>query len=144
MTILKTIILTLLALSLCIHAISQDSLYAKEIDSLWLHSYDKKLLSKKRETSAEIKIEFSYYKNSKMVRSITILDRSTKENLVFFFLQDKIVMISPSGQQPYFLLNDKVAYPTEFNHTSEQIRNFITKGYDYLQEAYGMIKGRNN
>lgn len=140
MAIFKTIILATISLSLSTNAQSQDSLYAKKIDSIWFDSYDRKLLSKKWVNDAGVKTGYSYYKSSGKIRSITILNKPTKENFLFFYLQDKIVMISPSGQQPYFILDDKVFYAKEFRHTAEQIQGFISKAYDYLQQAYLKIK----
>jgi hypothetical protein len=136
----KDIKLTLIILLISISAISQDSVYAKKIDSLWLHTYSRKHLSKKRETIDDIKIEYSFYKSSKKIRCITTLNKSAKENLLFFFVQDKIVMISTSGQQPYLISNDQVVYARQFLHTSEQIQNLIKKSYNLLQQAYEEIK----
>jgi hypothetical protein len=69
-----------------------------------------------------------------------MLNKLTKENLLLFFLQDKIIMISTSGQQPYFILNDEVVYAKEYLHTTEQIQGFITKAYDYLSQVYLTLK----
>lgn len=140
MTVLRILILTTISISLYTNVLSQDSLYAKKIDSLWFHSYDRKILSKKWISVSGVKIGYFYYKSSGKIRSITILNKPTKENVLLFFVQDKIVMISPSGQQPYFILNDEVVYAKEYLHTTEQIQGFITKAYDYLSQVYLTLK----
>jgi hypothetical protein len=129
-----------IAISAQIQVNAQDSLYAKTIDSLWLHSYDKKMLSKKIETIAEAKVEYSYYKNSNTIRCIVVLNKPAKENLLFFYLNDKPVMISPSGQQPYFIRDNRVAYAKQMQHTPEQVQSFIKRAYDYLKQGYERIK----
>jgi hypothetical protein len=136
----KTIFFVFIAISAHIQVISQDSLYAKTIDSLWLHSYNKKMLSKKIETIAEAKVEYSYYKNSNTIRCIVVLNKPAKENLLFFYLNDKLVMISPSGQQPYFIWDNRVAYAKQMQHTPEQVQRFIKHAYDYLKQGYERIK----
>ena len=69
--------------------ISQDSLYAKTVDSLWNDSYNTRLLSKRRATVAEAKVTYSIYKSSGKMRTIISLNKSAKENLIFFYLGDK-------------------------------------------------------
>lgn len=134
------IVLTIIGLIISIKGISQDSLYAKRIDSLWLHSYNRSLLSKKRAISGDVKVDYSYYKSSGKMRCIVSLNKASKENLLFFYLEDKPVMISPTGQQPYFILNDKLVYAKQMRHTPEQIENLIATAYDNLEQGYKKIK----
>jgi replication-associated recombination protein RarA len=112
-----------------------------KIDSLWLHSYDTKLLAKKRETIDEAKVQYNYHKKSKTIRCIVILNKTAHDNLLFFFLEDKLVMLSPSGQQPYFVLNDKIVSAKEMRHTPKQLEAFIAKAYAFLERGYKKIKG---
>ena len=123
---------------------SQDSLYARTVDSLWLHSYETSWLSKKRATVGNAKVEYSFYKSSGKMRSIVSLNKAEKENLIFFYLEDKLVMISPSGQQPYFILNDSLVYTTQLKHTPEQVQKLIARAYDFLEKGYSKVKGQRD
>ncbi|HEU4470792.1 MAG TPA: hypothetical protein VFR58_06915 [Flavisolibacter sp.] len=115
---------------------AQDSLYAKRIDSLWLHSYNRRLLSNQRATIGEARLDYCFYKGSGKMRSITSLNKAQEENLIFFYLDDKLVMISPSGQQPYFILNDSLVYAEQVLHTSGQIRELTARAYNCLGQGY--------
>lgn len=78
------------------------------------------------------------------MRSIVSLNRSKKENLLIFYLDDKPIMISPFGQQPYFVLNDSLVYAKQLKHTSEAIKELTTKAYVLLEQGYKKIKGQRN
>lgn len=138
----KAVFFTFIAVGSLIQAMSQDSLYAKAIDSLWFLSYDRKMVSTKREKISDGKVEYSYYKRSNSIRSIVVLNKFLTENLLFFYLIDKPVMISPSGQQPYYIMDDHLAYARRIQHTPEQIQSFITIAYNYLRHGYEKIKGK--
>jgi replication-associated recombination protein RarA len=135
----RVIVFTQIMLLFGLQGFSQDSLYAETIDSLWMHSYDPHLLSKTQYTAGNTRIVFSYYKSSGKMRSIVRLDKSAKENLLFFYLEDKPVMISPSGQQPYFILNDSLVWAAQLKHTPQQIQELIARAYDYLESGYKKI-----
>jgi hypothetical protein len=115
---------------------SQDSLYAKRIDSTWLHSYDHRTLYKKRLVMGNVKVVCNFYKASGNVRSIVAINKTAKENLLFFYQGDKLVMISPSGQEPYFILNDILVFAKQLKHTTGQIQEMIHRAYQYLEQAY--------
>src|SRR5688572_6079423 len=137
----RTIAFTIIGVVLGVKGFSQDSLYAKRIDSLWLHSYDTRLLSKKRTTNGNAKVQYAYYKSSGKMRSVVSLNKVEKENVIFFYLEDRPVMISPSGQQPYFILNDSLVYAKQLKHTPEQIQALIARVYNYLELGYNKVKG---
>ena len=140
----QTIAFALIGLLFSVKSFSQDSLYAKRIDSLWLHSYDTHLLSKKRTTNGNAKVENANYKSSGKMRSIVSLNKAKKENLIFFYIEDKPVMISPSGQPPYFILNDSLVYAKQLKHTSEQVQELIARAYNYLEFGYNKVKGQRD
>lgn len=144
MQIRRCIIFLFIAFVFPIRCLPQDTPYAIKIDSLWLHSYDTKLLSRKREKLDNTKVEYSFYKNSKNIRSILILDKDEKQNLLFFFLEGKLVMLSPSGQQPYLVLNDKVVSGKEMKHTPKEFQVLIAKAYAFLERGYKKIKGASD
>ena len=74
------------------------------------------------------------------MRSVVSLNKAERENLLFFYLEDKPVMISSSGQQPYFILNDNIAYAKQLKHTPEQIQELIARTYKLLETGYKKIK----
>ena len=82
-----------------VEGIAQDSLYARTIDSLWIHPLRPHLVFKRRAKVAEAKVTYSFYKSTGKMRSIISL--SAKENVIFFYLDDKSVMIWPSRGEPY-------------------------------------------
>ena len=105
-----------------------------------MQSYNTHLLSKKRATIGNAKVEFVFYKGSDKMRSVVSLNKAERENLLFFYLEDKPVMISSSGQQPYFILNDNIAYAKQLKHTPEQIQELIARTYKLLETGYKKIK----
>lgn len=141
---LPIFLVTITALLISINATAQDSLYARTIDSLWLQSYNTKLLSKRSVTVGDAKVQYTYYKSSGKMLSIVSLNRSAKENLLFFYVEDKPVMISPSGQQPYFILDDRVVYAQQMRHTPDQVQSLIARAYHYLEQGYKKIKDLKN
>lgn len=140
----QTIVFALIGLLFGLRSLSQDSLYGKKIDSLWMQSYDRSLLSKKRVTIGNAKVEFSFYKSAVKMRSVASLNKAERENLLFFYQEDKLVMISPSGQQPYFILNDNLVYANQLKHTPEQIQELIARAYTLLETGYKNISGQRN
>jgi hypothetical protein len=136
MKLLSIITFTLSASLFGITCCSQGSLYAKKIDSLWFNSYNPRELKSKRVKVGDANVQYSFYKRSGKMRSIISISHVEKESLIFFYLADKLVMISPSGQQPYFISNDRLVYAAEMRHTNEQIDILITRGYRYLDQGY--------
>jgi hypothetical protein len=133
-----------IGLALTVNGFCQDSSYARRIDSLWLHSYNPRLLSKKRAKTGNAKVEYVFHKDSGKMNCIVSLNKAQKENLIFFYLEDKAVMIWPSGQEPYYILNDRLVYGKELKHTTEQIQELVARAYNYLDQGYKRAKGRGD
>lgn len=131
---------TMVELMLNSRSVAQDSLYAKTIDSLWLHSYNTKILSKKRTRDGDAKLEYCYYKSSGKMRGIVSLNKLAKENLLLFFIDDWLVMIWPSGQRPYYILNDTLVYANQMRHTTEQAQSLIVRAYQLLEKGYTKLR----
>ena len=89
----------------------QDSLQIKKIDSIWNNSYKRNNLYSKRESFEEGRIIYSFYKSSHQLRTVIVFNKWIKKNIMFFFVNDRIAMIWPSGRNPYYILEDGEVYP---------------------------------
>ena len=121
----------------------QDSLQIKKIDSIWNNSYKRNNLFSKREKTDEGKIRYSFYKSSDELRTVIVFNKWIKKNIMFFFVNDKIAMISPSGRDPYYILEDGVVYPNDNElYDGGDILYWKDKANIYLKQAYKKIKKR--
>lgn len=83
---------------LAIQTTAQNSSYGKEIDSLWNQTYQRHNLIRKTERIGELKLIYSFYKNTKKIRSITVFHVPVEPGVfIYFYKDDSIIMISPVG-----------------------------------------------
>lgn len=131
---MKHVCFFLLCFLTTIAVIAQDSSYARKVDSLYMN-YKGKVVKKKYK-SGKVSIDAGFYKNTKDIRYITVWhDTSLPKIIIFFFEGDSIVMVSPVGQQPYFMKDGEIVFAVQPKHTREEIQRFLQKGYSYKKFA---------
>jgi hypothetical protein len=113
---------------------AQDTSYARMVDKLYTN-YSGQVVKKKYKLD-KVSVDVGFYKNTKDLRYMTVWkDTSLPKAIIFFFEGDKIVMISPIGQQPYFIKDGEMVFAAQPNHTREEIQRFLRKGYSYKEFA---------
>jgi hypothetical protein len=133
----KTLLSIVIVILFSIQAKGQDSLYARDVDSSWIKLPNRHALLKKREKIGKIRFDYSFYKSTGKLRSIVVWDMPEKPHLfIFYYLNDSIVMISPVGQQPYYILSNNLVYSKERRHSLEKIQSLIAMANEYLLQAY--------
>jgi len=131
---MKFVLFFFLSLSTTFIVTGQDTLYARRVDSLYMN-YNGKIAKKKYKLD-KVSVDVGFYKNTKTIRYLTVWhDASLPKIVIFFFEGDRIVMVSPVGQQPYFIKDGKLVFASEPKHTKEKIQGFLQKGYAYKEIA---------
>ncbi|RYY83165.1 MAG: hypothetical protein EOO15_21830 [Chitinophagaceae bacterium] len=116
-------------------AYEQDSSYAKHVELAFNDRVDEIQTKRKRLSINGQQLDVRFYKNSKQARTIISWKEPTNHDRVvlFFYLNDSLAMVSPAGQQPYYIRNGIVAFGAERKHSNSELTSLIQKGSFYLE-----------
>jgi hypothetical protein len=119
---------------------AQDSLYAGKIDSLRDGSCHLKQLFRKRQRAGSWEYDYLFYRKDSVLRSMTEYNKKLKVYILYFYVNNHVVMVSPVGQQPYYILNDRFVFSRHDSFTEAEVDRLILRANEGLKNAYKRIK----
>jgi len=119
---------------------AQDSLYGRKIDSLWMGSWQRKQLFRKKEHAGGWEYDYFFYKKDSVLRSMTEYNKKLKIYILYFYSNNQVVMVSPVGQQPYYILNNRFVFSRHDSFTEADVDRLIIRANEGLRNAYKRIK----
>ncbi|HEX2607523.1 MAG TPA: hypothetical protein VHK91_09100 [Flavisolibacter sp.] len=118
---------------------SQDSTYVRQVDSLRA-SISWKDVKHKDFLIDSFKIQVAIKKSDMKISSILKKSKQPLLWIIFVYIDDRISKISPVGQQPFYILNDKLYYTKRQNYDLDEVELLIKKGYEYLAFSYEKLR----
>lgn len=128
------LLLVAVLLIVCVSTYGQDNFYADYVEMERQETISKFRQSKKvRISFGWNDLSIRYFRKTGQILFITSWHEFANDNeiTIFFFRNDSLLMISPIGQPPYYIRNNKLEYGEELKHTETEIAILISHGLKY-------------
>jgi hypothetical protein len=113
---------------------AQKTAYIQKVDSI-ISSNKQKLDRQKRFRTDSSKLQVSINKYDSRINSIVQFSKNPYRLIIYYYQDDKLIMIWPKGLEPYYIFNDKLEYSA--NELDESyLRRLIENGNWYLNLGY--------